>query len=93
MDKNFNDLETVFTTDSEVISQEKSLALDEFKKIHKGGYLGYTNIYSFGDISEFFDAYSYSLMDKYLEDLGSKIIVYLKEKPENITYSILPVLR
>lgn len=68
-----------------------------FKKKYKGGYLGYQNIQSFGDVSHLNMAgsdsdgsreiYQYSII------LKDKIKNYLNDIPENISYSILPVIR
>jgi hypothetical protein len=68
------------------------VAIKEFKKTYKGGYLGYNQMYNFGNITEFG-----LLTDKaflvYYEKFKIKIENYLKEIPENLTYSILPLLR
>lgn len=54
--------------------------------------MGYSHIHNFGNISEFIN-YSDKEYSNFLNRLESQINGYLYEIPENITYSILPILR
>jgi hypothetical protein len=72
---------------------EKELEIKTFKKRYKGGYLGYDNFYSLGNVSSFIVDYDPSSIDVYQKILESKVNEYLSEIPESVTYSILPVLR
>lgn len=80
--------------------------IENFKKAYGGGYLGYTKIHNFGNITQFViteidssenDYQILSLFDSsYLERLNNlniKLKGYTIEIPENLTYSILPVIR
>jgi hypothetical protein len=61
----------------------------EFKKKYSGGYFGYKDIQNFGSVGYFGD----SEFDKLHETLRYKIEAYLHQIPENVTYSVLPILR
>lgn len=85
----FNDT----VSELEISSLVKELAIKEFKKSYSDGYLGYTDIYSFGNISTFFNVDDSFSRDVYIESLESDFKTYLKGMPENTTYSILPIIR
>jgi hypothetical protein len=73
----------------------KEIAVKEFKKKYKGGYLGYNNVFSLGNISEFIDKNSlktYDLTEKESE-LGIRLKIFLSELLENYSHSILPIIR
>ena len=77
-------------------SQEKLAALDEkelkeFKKAYGGGYLGYNHIHNFGNVSQFYQFSTHLL--HFIDNLILKLKDYVNEIPENVTYSVLPVLR
>ena len=65
----------------------------DFKKAYGGGFLGYTHIYNFGNISQFTEYSSQLEFDLCLSNLESKLNDYVNIIPETETYSILPVLR
>jgi hypothetical protein len=70
----------------------KEQEIKNFKKIYGGGFLGYTHIHSLGNVSHFINLYDIEFKT-YLEVLELKINEYLNEIPDNIIYSVLPVLR
>ena len=70
----------------------KEQAIKKFKQIHGEGYLGYNLIYSLGSLSSI-NTDSELLIEVISDQFEPKVKEYLKEIPENITYSILPVLR
>jgi len=76
---------------------EKSIAIKEFKKTYKGGYLGYQNINNFGNISHLnlngTSSDEGESISNRIDLLENKIKDYLSYIPENMTYSTLPVLR
>jgi len=76
-------------------SLEKAIAVKEFKKNYKGGYLGYTDTYNLGNIALF--GLGGNLAIKEFSGLAYELELKLKDFlsliPENIIYSILPVLR
>jgi len=78
-------------------SENKDSEIINFKNKYKGGYLGYQNIKSFGDVSHLnaagLDAEGRSEVYKDAKDLELKIYNYLLDIPEDITYTILPILR
>ena len=82
---------------SESSNTENLLAIKKFKNKYKGGYLGYQNIQSFGDVSHLnmagVDREGSREIYEYAIELKDKIKNYLNDIPENITYSILPVIR
>ena len=87
----------------------KKKIIRDFKKAYGGGYLGYKKIESFGNVSQFVDTIDpknfqmdiipqiINLFDEKrlenIKNLSLKLKFYVIEIPENITYSILPVLR
>ena len=71
---------------------QKNKELKEFKKIYKGGYLGYNNVYHFGNVSELINLTNLEHKAIY-ENLVSKLTDYLNDIPEKVVYSVLPVLR
>jgi len=74
-------------TDSTIETHKKNIK--KFKKIFGGGYLGYKYVQFIG--SGFFD--SQIKMAFTISDLDSKVLIYLNEIPEDVIYSILPVIR
>lgn len=84
------DLDTEYNEKDYFLLRDK--AIKEFKKIYKGGYLGYNQIYHFGNITEFGHLTDKAFQDYYYK-LQDKVTEYLSLIPENITYSVLPVLR
>jgi len=70
---------------------EKELAIKEFKNKYKGGYLGYNHSYNLGNVSSFVLDSKENL--EVINNLKPKIKEYLNEIPENMTYSVLPILR
>ena len=94
---NSEDLFTELNYEADLDYNENSLikeqAIKDFKKNYRSGYLGYTNIQSFGNVASYnIDDESF-FIDINTKDLEPKFEAYLKEIPENLTYSILPVLR
>jgi len=83
--------------DSESENKENPLikehAIKEFKKKYNRGYLGYNLAHSFGSVSHWLHLDDGGLLKEYTKDIENKLIDYFKEIPENVTYSILPVLR
>ena len=74
-------------------TEMKIKQLKDFKKAYGGGFLGYTHIYNFGNISQFTyykDNLEYETCKSVLK---SKLIDYISVIPETETYSVLPVLR
>ena len=71
----------------------KETAIKDFKKVYRGGYLGYNHIYSLGSVVYFLISDEYNATEIYIKNLEPKLKDYLNEIPENITYSILPVLK
>jgi len=71
-------------------SLEKAIAIKNFKKNYKGGYLGYNQVHHFGNAREFAE-----ILEKgySLDKLELKLHGYLNEIPEDVIYSVLPVLR
>jgi hypothetical protein len=53
--------------------------------------LGYIDYHKFGNISQFY--VPSQLLLYYIDNLISKLQIYVNEIPENVTYSVLPVLR
>ena len=78
-------------------SNFKNLDIKNFKQKYNGGYLGYKNIQSFGDVSYLSllgtSAEASQEIYYYSKDLESKLNHYLKGIPENITYTLLAVLK
>ena len=63
----------------------KNKELKEFKKLYKGGYLGYTNVHHFSNVSGLLSAGITDLkIFKFLSFLISELDKYLNEIPENI---------
>ena len=79
--------------DSDINNSE----IKNFKKTYKGGYLGYQNMQDFGNVSHLSmagtNAEQRQYINKEAQELEIKINDYLNDIPENITYSILPVIR
>jgi hypothetical protein len=71
----------------------KEEAIKNFIKTYGGGYLGYTHTRNLGSVSALIHSENKYDLDKYIENLENKLKEYLKEIPENVTYSILLVLR
>ena len=65
--------------------------LKDFKKAYGGGYLGYSEYHNLANVSQFYSASQ--LLLYYIDNLISKLQIYVNEIPENVTYSVLPVLR
>ena len=96
--KNNNDFTNIPELDPEFVEEsQKRLAvpdekeLKRFKKAYGGGYLGYTYINNFGNVSNFYNTDRHPLF--YIENLESELKEYVNEISENVTYTILPVLR
>jgi hypothetical protein len=76
------------------LALQKNKNLKEFKKLYKGGYLGYTNIQQFSNVSELINSEISDIERfEYFSILVSELDKYLYEIPENVIYSVLPVLR
>jgi len=77
--------------------EKKDSEIINFKKNYKGGYLGYLNIQNFGDVSHLntagTDAEGRKEIYFHVKNLEIKIKDYLADISEDITYTILPVLR
>jgi len=72
----------------------KNKSLKEFKKLYNGGYLGYTNVHHFSNVSGLLSTGITDLERfKFLSFLISELDKYMHEIPENVIYSVLPVLR
>jgi hypothetical protein len=86
----------MFATDSEktkkYFAYEKAKNVREFKKIYGGGVLGYSDIYSFGNSTQFTGLAGSEYLD-YTLNLENKLKEYLNEIPESVVYSVIPVLR
>ena len=89
----YSGLETGLEKESNELKLLKDQEIKNFKKIYSGGYLGYSDVSNFGDISHFINIDDSLTLSLYIKILEPKFDVYLKDLPENITYSILPVLR
>jgi len=79
--------------DTKEVPLIKEQAIKEFKKTYARGYLGYSYSYSLGSVSHWMYADEGYLIKQYTKEIEIKLIDYLKDIPENITYSILPILR
>ena len=86
------DIDQIYEPDSETFQLEKFNSVKEFKQKYAGGYLGYSDIHHFGNITEFSTS-SGIVFGIIYENLQNKLENYLKSIPDNITYSVLPVLR
>jgi hypothetical protein len=64
--------------------------LKAFKKAYGGGYLGYTKIHNLGNVSQFYQ--SSQVLFYSINNLTDKLKDYVNEVPENVVFSILPVL-
>jgi hypothetical protein len=71
-------------------NQEKDIK--EFKNLYGGGYLGYTHIHNFGNISQFIEL-TFTDYIQYSDNLETKLKDYLNEIPDSVTYSVIPALR
>jgi len=87
--ESYSDLES----DKTEFNLIKEQAISKFKKTYGGGFLGYTLIHSLGSVSYLINSESANFIEIYIKFLVPKIKIYLNEIPENVTYSILPVLR
>ena len=83
----------------ELIAQnEQKLALfkeqdiKNFKKVYGGGYLGYSHISNFGHISQFITLMDFHNLQNKI-NLEVKIKGYVNDIPEDVVYSVLPVIR
>jgi len=76
---------------NETSIQEKSLAINKFKKYYSGGYLGYNHVHNFGNVLHIITSDDY--FNSYVKDLEPRFKEYLNEIPENISYTILPILK
>jgi len=74
------------------LAYERNKSLKEFQKIYKGGYLGYRDIHHLGNVSNLVDLSDPAALS-YWRTLTAKLNEYLNEIPENVVYSVLPVLR
>lgn len=102
LNKNLNypeeiDQQIEVDTDSTIEINQSKLAIlhkqtiKDFKKAYGGGYLGYTHIHDFGNVTQFYSSSEHFL--HFIDKLILKLKEYINEIPENIIYSILPVLR
>ena len=95
---NINENKNLEDTDPEIENYKlelKSMHAQEIKilkKAYGGGYLGYTKIHNFGNVSQFVDINDLKILQN-KEILITKLKEYVIEIPENVTYSVLPVLR
>ena len=95
-DQNLNfDVELDYVTESnkKELSLIKNQAIKEFKKVYGNGYLGYKHIHSFSSVANLINSDDSISIEANIKSLEPKFRDYLNEIPENITYSILPVLR
>ena len=74
-------------------TEMKIKQLKDFKKAYGGGYLGYTHIYNFGNITQFTEYKNNLELETCKSNLEVKLKDYINIIPEKSTYSILPVLR
>lgn len=85
-----------FTSDPEFtlnyLAYQKSKDVKEFKKIFKGGYLGYKDSHYCGNISNFYDG-SETIYHHNFNNLTVNLKAFLNKIPDNLIYSILPVIR
>lgn len=89
-------LDDTLNTESDKAEPSFSLAIKEFKKTHKGGYLGYLGynlIHNFGNVSYVVDMSDLEYIKQYVKTLETKFKSYFNEIPEYMTYSIIPTLR
>ena len=70
----------------------KSKAVNAFKKVYGGGILGYSDIKFFGNVSQFIELAGLEYL-QFIDNLENKLNEYLNEIPENVVFSLLPVLR
>ena len=93
----FSTLTNTLDYDFESINIEnplaKELAIKDFKKVYGGGYLGYSHVYNLGNVSYLINSENINSIENYIKSLKPELNLYLNEIPENITYSILPLLR
>jgi hypothetical protein len=95
---NINENQNLEDTDPEIEKYKlelKSMHAQEIKilkKAYGGGYKGYTKIHNFGNVSQFVDINDLKILQN-KENLKTKLKEYVIEIPENVTYSVLPVLR
>jgi hypothetical protein len=84
-------------TDTEVNDSEHSLvreqAIKKFKQTYGSGYLGYNYLNSFGSVSYLINSEGSFYIENFIKTLEPKFKAYLNGIPENVTYSILPILR
>ena len=73
------------------LDYQKSKDVKEFKKIFKGGYLGYKQSYHLGNISNYYNPENKD--DYFFDNLTINLKTFLNKIPENLIYSILPVIR
>lgn len=69
----------------------KSKDVKEFKKIFKGGYLGYKHSHHFGNVSNYYKPENKD--DYFFDNLSINLRAFLNKIPEILIYSILPVIR
>ena len=74
------------------IDYKKAKSVEEFKKTYKGGFFGYSDLKHFGNVSQFTQLTGLE-HNQFQDNLENKIKDYLNEIPENIIYSVLPVLK
>lgn len=72
-----------------IIAYEKSKSVNEFKKIYKGGFLGYNKVHHFGNVSDLPNFLDFNESNSFSLSLKE----FLDEIPENKVYSVLPILR
>src|SRR5258706_462055 len=73
--------------------EDKIKTLKAFKKAYGGGFLGYSHIYNFGNITQFTSYKNRLEYGTCKSNLEIKLKDYISIIPETETYSILPVLR
>ena len=74
------------------LEYHKAKSIQEFKKTYKGGFFGYSDLKFFGNVSQFTQLIGLELQ-QFQANLENKLKFYLNEIPENINFSVLPVLK
>lgn len=74
------------------LEYQKAKSVQEFKKIYKGGFFGYSDIKLFGNVSQYNQLMGPEFY-QFKDNLENKFKDYLNEIPENIIFSVLQVLR
>ena len=88
-----DDLNSDTDSDNNDSTLTKTLAIKEFKKDYKGGYLGYNVVRNFGDIVPIIHQEKSLHLTQLVYNLLDNIKFYLNDIPENVLFSILPILK